>query len=248
MAGDPDCADGFGENGRRHPRLGSAPDARARDDAETPRLVPADAHAGRSDRPGGQRVVRQAEAGRSRRTQRPPPAQGRPRAHGRYRVGALARSSRAARGHRRHAGHAAEPCPHARLRLFARHLADGVRASPRGHAVGVRRSAAHGRGTRNFSPARSVSAMRGRSRRAERRAAESSGPQPVDLRDTGSGVAPNRGLLAADPESRRERAANDGGRPPLGSGPAAGRRSALAARDREEDLEPGKCSADHRQD
>ena len=216
VAGDIDRADGVGEDGGRHPRLGGSSLASARKHAETLGLVSADARIGRSDGTHGQRLVQHAQAGRGRRKQ--PASHARPRracAHGRCRVGALARSSRAARDHRRHTGHAAKPCAHARLRLFARHLADGVRAAPRRRAVGVRRSAAHERGTRHFGPARSVSAMRGRSCRSKRRPSEPPSAQPVDLRDTRTELAPNRGLLPALSTGRQEA---------LGSGAAAGGR------------------------
>ena len=53
------------------------------DDAEAACLVPADAHIGRSDRPFGQGVVREAETGGNRQRRRASPTRRCPRAHGR---------------------------------------------------------------------------------------------------------------------------------------------------------------------
>ncbi len=191
LAARPGGADRVGQDGRRDPGMGRTPVAEPGRHATPTCVVPAHADARRPDGRSRRELVRQA--GLPGQRQRPSAGIGRrPRAHGRRRRGRLARDPGEPGGARRHTGHAVEPGADARLRLIPRHLADGVRPSARGRPVGVRRSAAHGRGTGDLRPARSVPAVRGDSRRAGRPPGGNAGPQPVDLGHARSAVARHR--------------------------------------------------------
>lgn len=204
LAAGPRGPDRRGQDGRGDARLGGAPAAESRRHAPPARLVPADAGVGRPDGAEGRGVVRPAR-GRGDAREPPPRTGGRARAHGRRRRRRLAGGAGAPGGARGHPGHAAEPRADARLRLVPRVVADGVRAAPRGCAVGVRRGAAHGRGPRHLRAARSVPPRRSCAGGPNRPPADTSCPpvpQSVDLRDTRSAVARHRRSRRAGPRRR----------------------------------------------
>ena len=147
------------------------------------------------------RMVRRAGG---RRWQRPAStARRRARAHGRRGCERMAGDTGTFGSAGRHTGHAAEPCPDARLRLVARPLANGVRSPPRGHTVGLRRGAAHGRGSGDICAARGIPAIRGGSSGARGAATGHPVPEPLDFGDPRSPLARHRRSSRTTPRIRR---------------------------------------------